>query len=112
MIIVIVILGILAAVAIPQLSDLSPEAKQAGVESIAGALTATSANNYGRRKAKSSAGTAVDNCTDIGGLLAGGLPSDYTIDSAAISNNAKVSCTIKRSDDNSVQATFVGIGIS
>ncbi len=110
MIIVIALLGILAAVAIPKLSDLSPHAKQSAVDSIAGALTAASANNYGKRKAKSTAGSAITNCTNLGGLLAGGLPSDYTIDAMAISNNAKVSCIVKRVDDNAIQATFVGIG--
>ena len=53
LIIVIVILGILAAVAIPQYIDLSGSANTAATNGVAGALASASAINYAARKANS-----------------------------------------------------------
>jgi MSHA pilin protein MshA len=47
LVIVIVILGILAAVAVPRFIDLSTEAEVASIEGLAGALSSGSAINYG-----------------------------------------------------------------
>lgn len=109
---VIVVLGIIAAVAVPMMSDLTPDAKQSAVQGVAGALNAAAATNYGKRKANSTSGVAVDNCTDIGPLMSGGLSSDYSIVSQSISSDATVTCTVRRVDDNGIQAIFVGLGIS
>lgn len=109
---VIAIIGIVAAVAVPMMTDLTPDAKQSATQGIAGALNAASATNYGKRKANSASGVAVNNCTDIGLLMAGGLPSDYSIVSQSIANDSTVTCVVKRVDNNSIQATFVGLGIS
>lgn len=107
-----VLIAILGAVAIPHFTDLTPDAKQSAVKGVAGALGAASASNYGQRKANSTSGAAVDNCNDAGAILTGGLPTEYSITSAAIANDATATCTVKRIDDNSIQATFVGMGIS
>ncbi len=109
---VIAVIGIVAALAVPMMSDLSPDAKQSAVKGVAGALNAAAATNYGKRKANSSSGVPVSNCTDVGSLMAGGLPGDYSIVSQSIANNATVTCTVKRIDNNSIQATFVGLGIN
>ena len=46
LVMVIVILGILAAVAIPKFVDLSADARKASVQGVAGALSSGSAINY------------------------------------------------------------------
>jgi MSHA pilin protein MshA len=83
---VIVILGILAATAIPTFVDLSTAAKEAGVKGVAGALGAASALNHASNIADDAGlttpTTVVDviNCDDVAVLLAGGLDADYYID--------------------------------
>lgn len=83
LVIVIVILGILAAVAVPRYLDLTNEAEQAAVNGVAGSLASASAINYAASKAGSSTAVQVTVCTDVAGTLQGGLPStDYVITAA------------------------------
>ena len=55
LVVVIVILGILAAVAIPKFVDLSAEAKTAAAAGLAGGISSASATNYAARKASAGA---------------------------------------------------------
>lgn len=48
---VIVILGILAAIALPKFIDLSPQASAASVVSVAGSISSGSATNLAARRA-------------------------------------------------------------
>jgi len=57
LVVVIIILGILAAVALPKFIDLSADARNAAASGVAGAIASGSAINYGARKAGN--GTAV-----------------------------------------------------
>jgi MSHA pilin protein MshA len=109
LVIVIAILGILAAVAIPKLFSITSDAQTAATNSVAGALGAASAENYAVRTEKNTNGQKVANCTDVGSLLQGGLPSGYTITSAAVAVGATVSCTL--SGPSSTSATFSASGI-
>jgi MSHA pilin protein MshA len=110
LVIVIAILGILAAVAIPKLFSITGDAQTAATAGVAGALASASAENYGVRNEKSTNGQTVANCTDVGSLLQGGLPSGYTITSAAIATGATATCTL--SGPNSSTTTFSAIGIT
>lgn len=95
LIIVIVIVGILAAVAIPRYTSLTSDAQQASVTGIAGALASAAAMNYALRTGLgTSKGSAVVNCTDVGTALQGGLPTGYTITAAAIAADATVACVL------------------
>ena len=112
LVMVIVILAVLAAVAIPKFVDLGTDAKAAALTSIAGSLTSASAVNYASRKANSSYGNAVANCTDVATALQGGaLPSGYSITSAAIAVNATTSCTLTQTATSNT-ATFSATGIN
>lgn len=71
LVMVIVILGILAALAIPKFVDLSADARQASVQGVAGALSSGSAINYAAYSARGT-GTAVGSCDDAKGTLQGG----------------------------------------
>src|SRR5580692_1736058 len=84
LVIVIVILGILAAVAVPQFINLSTDAKNAAVAGVAGALSSANAINYASRSENEAKGVPVANCTSVSAALAGGLPSGYVITAAPI----------------------------
>lgn len=110
LVMVIVILGILAATALPKFVDLKTEASNAATSGVAGALGAASAVNKAARTANSAKGVAVTNCQNISAALDGGLASDYSIDSLAIANGEAKTCTVN--GPNSSSATFTGHGIS
>jgi MSHA pilin protein MshA len=115
---VIVILGILAATAVPRFVNLQDEASQAAVNGVAGSLESASALNHAVAVAVAAGLTTlvadpyftVDNCQDGAQLLQNGaLPSGYTIDSAAVSGaGVTVTCTLNGT--SSKTATFVIIG--
>lgn len=109
---VIVILGVLAATAIPRFTNLQSDAQTAAVEGMAGALGSGSAINYAVRSLKTSNGTAVADCDDVPNALEGGLDSDYSVVSGAISNGSTATCTVQLVADTSVNETFTGHGIN
>ena len=109
LIVVIAILGILAAVAMPKFIDMSSDAETAAIKGVAGSAGSAMAMNYAARKANANKGSAVTNCTDAATLLQGGLPTGYTVTSAAIAADDTVSCTVTKS---TYSASFNGIGIS
>ena len=84
LVVVIVILGILAATALPKFIDLSGDANDAATKGVAGAISSAFAVNYGARAANSTkgvaiAGAAVTVSAVAGSVMAGGMPSGYTI---------------------------------
>jgi MSHA pilin protein MshA len=84
LIVVIVILGILAAVALPKFIDLREEAGNAAAAGVAGAVASGTAINFSARLVNpTKTGTAaISSCTDadIGSLLTGGaMPSGYAM---------------------------------
>src|SRR2546429_188387 len=94
LVIVIAIIGILAAVAIPKFINLSTNAQTAATSAIAGSLSSANANNYAARSLSTTLGSPVVNCTDVGTLLQGGLPTGYTITTSAISVGTTATCTL------------------
>lgn len=112
LVMVIVILGLLAAVAIPKFVDLSSDARTAALSGVGGALSSASAVNYAARKANSAKGNAVANCTDVSTALQGAaLPTGYTITAAAIAADASASCTLTHTTSGNT-TTFSAIGIT
>lgn len=101
LIVVIVILGILAATALPKFVDMRSDAQQAAVDGVAGAAaSAMNVNFAGCALAKHTV-TAnkcvkVDECADASSLLQGGLPSGYTLGGTdpGTSNGATSSCSV------------------
>ena len=84
LVMVIVILGVLAAVAIPKFVDLKGDAQQAAMSGVAGAAGSASAINYSGCSIKSNVVTAgkcakVFTCASVGALLSGGaFPAGYS----------------------------------
>jgi MSHA pilin protein MshA len=110
LVIVIIILGVLSVVAIPKFIDLSSDAKTAATNAVAASLSAANSINYGSRKANSSKGVAISNCTDMSSALQGGLPTGYTITAAAVAVDTVVTCTL--TGPSSTTATFTATGIT
>src|SRR4029079_12286387 len=94
LVIVIAIIGILAAVAVPKFINLTSNANTAATNAVAGALSSANASNYAARSLSGSLGNAVANCTDVATSLQGGLPSGYTITSAVVAVGASATCTL------------------
>lgn len=110
LVIVIVIMGILAVIAIPQFVDLSGDANNAAVKGVAGALAAANAVNYAARKENATNGVAITNCTGVASaLLNGALPTGYTITSLAITAGTTSTCTVTGPSGST--ATFSATGI-
>jgi len=115
LIVVIIILGILAATALPKFIDLSSDARAAALQGVVGGANSAHAINYAGCAAVNNTPTlnkciAVDNCDDTTSLLQGGLPTGYTITAAAIAagNGTTATCTITQTDGGAT-ATFTGI---
>jgi MSHA pilin protein MshA len=86
LVVVITILGILAAVALPKFFDLQNDARRASAAGVAGAVASGAAINYGARLATlsapaSGATTIVNTCTVavLGRVLTGGFPADIVL---------------------------------
>lgn len=106
LVVVLVILGILAAVAVPKFINLSAEAEAAALKSTIGAVESASAINYAAYVSSSGAkGVSItdgDDCTTFisagaGGILAKDLSADYTVGgtvSATSPGEAATGCTI------------------
>jgi MSHA pilin protein MshA len=109
LVMVIVILGVLAAVAIPKFVDLKGDAQQAAMQGVAGAAASASAINYSGCSIKNNVPTAgkcvaVNTCSSIGVLLSGSaFPTGYSaavtapaaeLAAAAASNGVTRNCTL------------------
>lgn len=134
LVVVIVILGILAAVAVPKFIDLSGEARLATTQGVAGALASGSVTNYAADLAKGQAqGAALATATAKAGIVAtaagcttgvatslmqaGGVtfaasgPGTYNVTGAAIVNvGDTAACTVTNNDDTTRTATFSLLG--
>ena len=114
----IVILGVLAAVAIPKFVNLKGDAELAAVQGVAGGLSSASSINYAAKSVKSTNGQAVAKCSDAFTLLQGGTASapavGYAIsgtDTAVAVGVASSACTIVGPSPATTTATFTVIGI-
>ena len=101
LVVVITILGILAAVALPKFFDIQTDARKAATQGVAGAAASGAALNYSTYLAKGSVfGTAlsVDACspTVLGTVMTGGFPGGFTTGAGAgtITVGAAFACTI------------------
>src|SRR3989442_350075 len=110
LVLLIVILGILAIVAIPKFVDISAEANAAAFKGVTGGMSSAMATNYAVRKANAAKGSAVADCANISTILAGGVPTGYTVTAAAIAADTTVNCTLTQTSTTNT-STFIGIGI-
>ena len=114
LVMVIVILGVLAAVALPKFVDLKTDAATAATAGVAGALASASAINYAATQVGSGKGTTgLNTCAGMEVLLQGGaLPSTkYAITSTTAPASAGVSgiCGLTNTDGGTA-AVWPAIG--
>ena len=113
LVMVIVILGVLSAVALPKFVDLKSDAQTAATQGVAGAIASASSINYAARKMNIANGVAVTQCASATNLLTGGLPTGYNMGPVGfpilIAPEATVVCTVY--GPNSTQATAPMVGV-
>jgi len=99
LIVVIVILGILAAVALPKYLNLSSGALAASCSGWKGSIEGGSAINFAARTANAASGATLTTCANVGVVLNGGFPASLSIASGSITNVAGTSgsCSIQYS---------------
>lgn len=119
LIVVIVILGILAATALPKFIDLNSDAKSAALKGVVGAAASAMTINYSgcavvQHTATPGKCIKVDNCNDLGSIMQGGLPEGYTVAANALgtgnagSNGVEAACVITQTGTTPTQS-FTGI---
>ncbi len=116
LVMVIVILGVLAAVALPKFVNLGADAKQAAVSGIAGALTSADGINVSGCAITGNVATTgkcalVAKCSDLGTLLSPAITLGtatsttvpYLAADTAVSSGAVGTCTLR---EDAASATF------
>lgn len=110
LVMVIVILGVLSAVALPKFVAVDDDAKQAAVNGVAGALSSASAINYAAKKANSSNGVTVAKCSDVVGALQSALPTGFSVttDSTVTANVTVSTCVLTGHTNKTATFTVTG----
>ncbi len=116
LIVVIVILGILAATALPKFIDLRTDAQAAALDGMAGTMSSAMSLNYAGCSAKNNVVTAnvcvqVTNCSGITNVLQGGYDTTkYTVTAAPLATNGITANCVLTLIGYTPTKTFVGIG--
>ncbi len=109
LVMVIVILGVLAAVALPKFVDLKTDAQQAAVDGVAGALASASAINYAANRVTPAKGVTVGvACSNLSALLQGGLPSSVSNTGVIVAGAG--TCTVTSTSSAAISRTYVAVG--
>lgn len=113
LIVVIVILGILAATALPRFIDFSTDASQAAADGVAGGLASASGINYaGFQLGKSVTPSTLSGvaCSGMGSLLQGGKPNNITLTGTGCAGGETASCTVTETKGGSATAVITCYG--
>jgi len=107
LIIVIVLIGILSAVAVPKYLDLTTDATKAKLDGLGGGIASASATNY-VLFASGKGGSAVTKCSEALTLVAPTVDSASLVADTAASGGAgsSISCQLK---DGSIQSTAFSV---
>ncbi len=114
LIVVIVILGILAATALPKFIDMRSDAQTAALNGVVGAAASAMTVNYSGCAVTNNVVTTnkcvkVTACSDVANILQGGLPTGYTVaGTISATNGTTASCTLTQTATTAT-ATFTGI---
>lgn len=111
LVMVIVILGVLAAVAIPKFVDLKSEAQVAALQGVVGGINSASAVNYAARSVSTTKGSATIGltCTTAAtAIMQGGIPAGYTLPTTVLVAGDN-SCLVTQTGGGTLAATIIGI---
>ncbi len=106
LIIVIVIIGVLAAVAIPKFTDVTTAAQNGVLAGVGAAVASASSTNYAL-KAGGVGGVSVADCTAASGLAQ--IPSGLTFSGTLLTTGVTAPCTVTSSSPAGT-ATFQAFG--
>lgn len=109
LVVVIVILGILAATALPKFIDLSSEAETAALQGMAGALSSASSINYAARLASNNGkGVAVATCAAADTLIQpSASASGYTLSGGTTTAGEAATCLLTKGT-NTANVVIIG----
>lgn len=94
LIIVVVIVGIMAAIAIPKYNDIASQARLAMLKGIGGSISSAAATNYALRAGGLTGAVSVGTCT-AAAALSTALPTGVSIDATALNTaGTPVNCTL------------------
>lgn len=120
LVVVIVILGILAATALPKFIDMKSDAAKAAVQGVAGAINSAFAINYGAYMAKTdksglvTLSAAAQTCNAISAALVGAsIPNGYSVSGSGNCGTAGATygCTVSdTANSQSATATMICTG--
>ena len=113
---VIVILGILAAVALPKYLDLSTAARNASCAAWKSTIEGGSAINYAARVAVPTNGSPLTTCTGLSVVVAGGLPAAGSGNAVSVAgtfgstvSGSAAACSIEYSAGGAACTTTVNV---
>lgn len=112
LVMVIVILGILAATALPRFIDLRTEANAAALQGVVGAINSASAINFGASSAGSPAAVTTIGLTcqtAAAAILQGGVPAGYTLDNVTALVAGNNICAVTPPAGPAANATIIGV---
>jgi len=113
LVMVIVILGVLAAVAIPKFVDLKSDAQAAALQGVVGGINSASAVNYAARSANATKGSATIGLTcsaAAAAIMQGGIPSGYTLPATVlVAGDNTCLVTQTGTGGGTANATIIGI---
>jgi MSHA pilin protein MshA len=113
LVMVIVILGILAATALPKFVDLKSDAQAAAIAGVQGAIESASAINYAAKSANSAKGSTTIGLTcqtAATAILQGGIPTNYSLNNVALLTAGNNACVVTLSGYTpTVSANILGI---
>ncbi len=112
LIIVIVIIGILGAVAVPKYTSLVDDAKKAKLNGFGGAIASASSTNY-VLNASGKGGSAVTKCSEALTLVAPAVTNALVTDTLGTGGpGAAISCQIKDADTPSITSDSFSVIIT
>jgi len=99
LVVVIVILGILSAIALPRFIDLTSQAGAAAAQGVAASISSATSINYAARKANNASAIQLLGCanvqTNLAVLLSGNPPAGYVVSGAGTCTDGNTAvCTV------------------
>ena len=114
LIVVIVILGILAATALPKFINMRSDAQTASVQGVAGAAASAMNLNYSGCAITNNIVTAnkcvkVSTCANVTSIMQGGVPTGFTVGGTdpGVTNGTSSTCTL--TDSTAAVANFTAV---
>ena len=111
LVVVIVILGILAATALPKFINLSTEAGLAAAQGVAASLSSASSINYAAKKASNASAVTVAACAATPALLVGSaMPTGFVLgpdSSCTAADGGTTTCAVTHTQTSQIASATV-----